>query len=80
MNTYKSKLKNLADKLKRDDFKVPVQEVYAIKESSHDYKNEAQLNVWIPKELLKKIKIYALEMDLSQKDITILALKAFIKT
>lgn len=42
-------------------------------------KEEVLLNIWIPKSLLTDIKSYGVKKDLSVKDITIDALKFFLK-
>ncbi len=65
MKEYQNKLGNLADKLKKDPPKTPIQEVNPVKSESVDKEAEAQLNVWIPKSLLKLMKGYGLEHDLS---------------
>ena len=78
MNDYKNKLGNLADRLKNEEIKTPIQEVGPVKNLSNKKQPEGQLNVWIPKTLLKKVKTYGLETELSQKDIAILALEKFL--
>ncbi len=69
----------LANRLKSEQPKTPIQEVkpVAIKEIA---KAEiAQLNVWIPKDLVKRMKSYGIEKELSLKEITTLALEAYLK-
>ncbi|MFA6245313.1 MAG: hypothetical protein WC615_00140 [Mucilaginibacter sp.] len=78
MEDYKKKLGGLADKLKNEPPTTPIQEVHPVKEAPSLKEAEAQLNVWIPKGLLKKMKSYGLENDLSLKDINILALQFFL--
>ena len=78
MNDYKNKLGNLADRLKNEEIRTPIQEVGPVKNLSNKKQPEGQLNVWIPKTLLKKVKTYGLEKELSQKDIAILALEKFL--
>lgn len=78
MEDYKNKLGNLADKLKKAPPKTPIQEVHPVKIDAEVKEPEAQLNVWIPKGLLKKMKGYGLEHDLSLKDLSILALEFFL--
>ena len=78
MEDYKKKLGGLADKLKKDPPKTPIQEVHPVKDVEEPKEAEAQLNVWIPKSLLKKMKSYGIEHDLSLKDINILALQSFL--
>ena len=78
MTDYKDKLGGLADKLKKDTPKTPIQEVHPIKQNAAVKEDEAQLNVWIPKALLKRMKSYGVEYDISLKDISIDALKFFL--
>lgn len=78
MTDYKDKLGGLADKLKKETPKTPIQEVHPIRQSTVVKEDEAQLNVWIPKSLLKRMKSYGVEYELSLKDISIDALKFFL--
>ena len=78
MTDYKDKLGGLADKLKKDTPKTPVQEVHPVRQNATLKEAEAQLNVWIPKTLLKRMKSFGLENDTSLKDISIDALKFFL--
>lgn len=78
MTNYKNKLGGLADRLKKEEPKTPIQEVSPVKSKIVEKEQEGQLNVWIPKSLLKKMKNYGVELEKSQKDITILALEKFL--
>jgi hypothetical protein len=79
MMDYKNKLGGLADKLKKEQPIIPIQEVHPVKSSTIINKvEEAQLNVWIPKTLLKRMKGYGIDKDLSLKDINILALESYL--
>jgi hypothetical protein len=78
MTDYKDKLGGLADKLKKETPKTPIQEVHPVKQNVTAKEDEAQLNVWIPKGLLKRVKSYGVEFDQSLKDISIDALKFFL--
>lgn len=78
MTDYKNKLGGLADRLKKEEPKTPIQEVNPVKSKIADKEPEGQLNVWISKKLLKKMKTYGVEQEKSQKDITILALEKFL--
>ncbi len=78
MEEYKNKLGSLATKLKTDAPKIPIQEVHPVKSSADEKEDEAQLNTWIPKGLLKRVKSYGIDHDLSLKDINILALTFFL--
>ncbi|WP_347160467.1 hypothetical protein [Pontibacter chitinilyticus] len=75
----KNKLAGMANKLKSDKPKTPIQEVSPVKPKDINKEDTAQLNVWIPKGLIKKMKIHGLEEELSLKDITIKALEAYLK-
>ncbi|WP_147322089.1 hypothetical protein [Mucilaginibacter conchicola] len=78
MEGYKDRLGNLADKLKREAPQTPLQEVNPVKEPDLLKEEEAQLNVWIPRSLLKQMKVHGLENDLSLKDISIRALQTYL--
>jgi NRPS condensation-like uncharacterized protein len=78
MIDYKDKLGGLADKLKKETPKTPIQEVHPVRQNVIAKEDEAQLNVWIPEGLLKRIKSYGVEYDRSLKDISIEALKFFL--
>ena len=78
MTDYKDKLGGLADKLKKETPKTPIQEVHPVRQNVIVKEDEAQLNVWIPKGLLKRMKSYGVEYDQSLKDISIDALKFFL--
>ena len=78
MTDYKDKLGGLADKLKKETPKTPIQEVHPVRQNVTAKEDEAQLNVWIPKGLLKRMKSYGVEYDQSLKDISIDALKSFL--
>ncbi len=79
MADYKSKLGNLADKLKKEEPKTPIQEVAPVKAQPIEKEPEGQLNVWIPRKLLKKMKTHGVEEELSLKEITILALEKYLE-
>ena len=79
MEDYKNKLNSLAGKLKQDKPQTPIQQVQPVK-AQPVKEVEVQLNIWIPKGLMKDIKTYGLANDTSQKDITIDALKCYLKT
>lgn len=78
MTDYKNKLGGLADRLKKEEPKMPIQEVSPVKNKVIEKEPEGQLNVWIPKTLLKKMKTYGVNQEKSQKDIVILALEKFL--
>ena len=77
MEDYKKKLGGLADKLKNEPPKTPIQEVQPVKETAPKGP-EVQFNNRIPKALLKRVKAYGLEHDLSLQDINIRALELYL--
>ncbi len=78
MEDYKNKLSSLAGKLKQDKPQTPIQQVQPVK-TQPIKEAEVQLNIWIPKGLMKDIKNYGVANDTSQKDLTIDALKYYLK-
>ncbi|MEO8947083.1 MAG: hypothetical protein ABI308_01645 [Mucilaginibacter sp.] len=78
MDKYKDKLGGLANKLKQERPKTPMQEVQPVKVETVVKGAEIQFNNWIPKTLLKRIKAFGLEYDRSLKDINIEALELYL--
>ncbi|WDF81153.1 hypothetical protein PQ469_14170 [Mucilaginibacter sp. KACC 22773] len=78
MENYKNKLGGLAVKLKQEKPRTPIQEVQPVKTIANVKVAEVQFNNWIPKSLLKRIKTYGVEHDLSLKDINIRALELYL--
>ncbi|MBS1519832.1 MAG: hypothetical protein JST50_02455 [Bacteroidetes bacterium] len=78
MDNYKNKLGSLADKLKQERPKTPIQEVQPVKVEAVVKVAEVQFNNWIPKTLLKRVKAHGVEHDLSLKDINIQALELYL--
>jgi NRPS condensation-like uncharacterized protein len=78
MENYKNKLGNLADKLKKEQPRTPIQEVQPVKVETVPKEPEVQFNNRIPKGLLKRLKAYGLEYDESLKDINIEALNLYL--
>lgn len=79
MDNYKDKLGGLAEKLKKERPQTPVQKVEPVK-TVVAKTPEVQFNNWIPKPLLKRLKTFGLEYDLSLKDINIQALELYLKS
>ncbi|QXV64031.1 hypothetical protein INP83_13095 [Mucilaginibacter sp. 21P] len=77
MEDYKKKLGGLADKLKKEPPKTPIQTVQPVKEAVNKVPG-VQFNNRIPKALLKRVKAYGLEHDLSLQDINIRALELYL--
>jgi hypothetical protein len=80
MEEYRNKLGNLADKLKRENPKTPIQEVQPVKAAPVVNEPEVQFNNRIPKGLLKRLKTFGLEYDESLKDINIQALELYLSS
>ncbi|MGF7072329.1 hypothetical protein [Mucilaginibacter sp. 3215] len=78
MDKYKDKLGGLADKLKQERPKTPIQEVQPVKVIADIKVVEVQFNNWIPKTLLKRVKAFGLEYDISLKNINIQALELYL--
>jgi hypothetical protein len=78
MENYKNKLGNLADRLKQEQPKIPIQEVLPVKAAAIPNEPEVQFNNRIPKTLLKRLKTFGLEYDESLKDINIKALEFYL--
>jgi len=78
MEDYKKKLGGLADKLKQERPKTPMQEVLPVKPPAQPAEPEMQFNNRIPKSLLKRLKAYGVEADISLKDINIQALELYL--
>ncbi|MEB0222448.1 hypothetical protein, partial [Pseudomonas sp. AB12(2023)] len=66
------------DKLKKETPKIPIQEVHPVRQNATVKEDAGQLNVWIPKALLKRMKSYGVEYDHSLKEISIDALNFFL--
>jgi hypothetical protein len=78
MEDYKNRLGSLADKLKKDPPKTPVQEVQPVKAVPAPQESDVQFNNRIPKGLLKRLKAFGLDSDESLKDINIKALELYL--
>jgi hypothetical protein len=78
MKDYESKLGALASRLKTDAPATPIQKVAPVKTDFVNKDEEAQLNTWIPKPLLKRMKSHAVDNDVSLKEINIRALSYYL--
>lgn len=77
-DNYKDKLGGLANKLKQERPQIPIQEVQPVKVEMALKTVEVQFNNWIPKALLKRLKAFGVEHDISLKEINIQALECFL--
>lgn len=76
--TYTNKLQGFTDRVKTEAVQLPIQKVTPIAEPSATRPEEQQLNVWIPKDLLKRLKVKGAETDQSLKEMVIEALNQFV--
>ncbi|RVU02500.1 hypothetical protein EOD41_00740 [Mucilaginibacter limnophilus] len=79
MENYQEKLGGLANKLKQEAPKTPIQEVQPVKDNKQEKVVEMQFNNWIPKTLLKLVKAHGVEFDISLKEITIKVLELYLQ-
>jgi len=78
MEDYKNKLGSLADRLKKEQPRTPIQEVLPVKAEPVPPEPEVQFNNRIPKALLKRLKTFGLDHDESLKEINIQALEYYL--
>jgi hypothetical protein len=71
----KTAIRDFGERLKAEPAKLHMQEVKPI--SAGVEISESQLNVWIPDDLMKRIRLLSAETRKSQKEITIEALTKF---
>jgi predicted HicB family RNase H-like nuclease len=76
-SAFENKLQGFAERVKTEPVQIPLQKVTPI-EQTPSPKEEQQLNVWIPKELMKRLKMKGAETDQSLKEMVIEALNKFI--
>ena len=70
MTKYQDKLGRFAERLKSDSTEAPLQEVKPIVQKvTPKTETEVQLNVWIPKSLMKKVKQKSIDNDKTLKDL-----------
>ncbi|GAB3743351.1 hypothetical protein [Spirosoma lituiforme] len=74
---YNSRLQGFADRVKTEPVHLPVQKVIPMNTAA-ETKEEQQLNVWIPKDLMKRLKVKGAENNESLKEMVIKALEHFL--
>lgn len=74
---FADKLQGFADRVKTEPVQLPVQKLTPV-EPAPSPKEEQQLNVWIPKDLMKRLKVKGAETDHSLKEMVIEALNQFV--
>ena len=72
MENYKDKLNSFATRVKEDKVEIPIQKVKPINSSNE---TEVQLNVYIPKSMMRKLKSKCLERDLKIKEFIAIAIE-----
>lgn len=77
MEDYKKKLGSLADRIKNETPQTPIQQVQPVKPIVVE-DEEARFNNWIPRDLKRMVKAFGAQNDISQKDITIQALREYL--
>jgi hypothetical protein len=77
MDDYKNKLGSLADKLKKEVPKTPIQEVLPVKVEAPQ-EPKVQFNNRIPKGLLRRLKAAGLDEDIPLQELTIRALENYL--
>lgn len=76
-NAFEDKLQGFANRVKTEPVQLPLQKVTPV-QPIDEPKEEQQLNVWIPKDLMKRLKVKGIETDQSLKEMVIKALNQFI--
>jgi predicted HicB family RNase H-like nuclease len=74
---FADKLQGFADRVKTEPVQLPVQKVMPVEPPAASPK-EQQLNVWIPKDLMKRLKVKGAEADKSLKEMVTEALEKFL--
>lgn len=76
-DAFADKLQGFADRVKTEPVQLPVQKVTPIGLVASP-KEEQQLNVWISKNLMKRLKVRGAETDKSLKEMVTEALEQFL--
>jgi len=74
---FADKLQGFADRVKTEPVQLPIQKVMPVEPSVTSPREEQQLNVWIPRDLMKRLKVKGAETDMSLKEMVTEALKKF---
>jgi predicted metal-dependent phosphotriesterase family hydrolase len=74
---YENNLKDFAGRVKADPVQLPIQKVTPI-QATTVAKEEQQLSVWIPKDMMRRLKIKGADTDKSLKEMVIEALGQFL--
>ena len=77
-NAFADRLQGFADRVKTEPVQLPVQKVTPVQTPAASSREEQQLNVWIPKDLMKRLKVKGAEADKSLKEMVTEALERFL--
>jgi NRPS condensation-like uncharacterized protein len=76
---YKEKRNSFAERLKTTPAAAQIQKVEPVQTVIVEPKiEEVQINAWIPKELMKRVKTKAVQEERSLKDVVTAALLAYV--
>jgi NRPS condensation-like uncharacterized protein len=76
---YKEKRNSFAERLKTTPAAAQIQKVEPVQTVVVEPKiEEVQINAWIPKELMKRVKTKAVQEERSLKDVVTAALLAYV--
>ena len=82
-DTYSDKLQGFAHRVKTEPVQMPVQKVTPVEATTEpgaaQVKQEQQLSVWVPKDLMKQLKVRGAETDQSLKDMVSEALSQYLR-
>jgi len=73
---YLNNLDELSNRIKNEAPKIPIQQIKAVKKKMTE--DNGHFNIWIPKELLKQVKTFAVQEELSIREIGIRALELYL--
>ena len=76
---FNERLGSFADRIKSEPVSVPVQQITPIQHPAKQKQEEQQLNVWIPKRLLRRLKLRSVETGQSLKELVTASLEASLK-
>ena len=74
---FSDKLQGFADRVKTEPVQLPIQ-IVTPTQATISSKEEQQLNVWIPKDLMKRLKVKGVETDQSLKEMVVEAIRQYI--
>jgi len=73
---YLKNINDLSEQIKTEAPKTPIQQVKAVKVKISE--DNGHFSIWIPKDLLKRVKTFAIQEDMPIKEIGIKALELYL--